>query len=273
MRHIFLLRKPIGLSFLQSFIQIYGLEYTQNEVVIGTNEVNEGWWDSNEIAQICESKKLTYFSWNDNSEARIKINQILSFGHIENLVSCQYGWKLEDDILRQIPNKFNIHLSPLPDFRGWYGFSHAILERKKSYGWTMHKLTNKIDVGDIVLRSNVDVLPHENALSLYKKTSENLISLFPIIFSNLISNSFGIFQKQSSTAEIGSYYNKNSLDSYKLISKDTAEEEKEVIARALYFPPYNPPIEYDGHIHKELLPSIENGCRCNACELLRVHWC
>jgi methionyl-tRNA formyltransferase len=131
MRHIFLLRKPIGLSFLQNFIQIYGLEYTQNEVVIGTNAEKEGWWDSNEIAQICESKKLTYFSWNDNSEARIKIKQILSSGHTEHLVSCQYGWKLEDDILRQVPNKFNIHLSPLPDFRGWYGFSHAILSRKR----------------------------------------------------------------------------------------------------------------------------------------------
>jgi methionyl-tRNA formyltransferase len=104
----------------------------------------------------------------------------------------------------------------------------------------MHKLTNIIDVGDIVLSSNIAILPHENAFSLYKKTIENLISLFPKIFSSLVSNSFGIFEKQASTAGIGSYYNKNSLDSYKLISKNTTGEEKEIIARALYFPPYTP---------------------------------
>jgi methionyl-tRNA formyltransferase len=271
MRHIFLLRKPIGLNFLQNFIQIYGLEYTQDNVVIGTNAEKEGWWDSNEILQICESKKLKHFSWNDNSEARIKLNRILSFGHTEHLISCQYGWKLEDDILGQIPNKYNIHLSPLPNFRGWYGFSHAILERKKSYGWAMHKLTNKIDVGDIVLRNSVTVQPHENALSLYIKTIENLISLFPKIFSSFISNSFDVFEKQDSSENLGSYYSKNSLDSFKQISKSASREEKQIIARALYFPPYASPVEYDQYGHKKLLPVIEEGCECNACELLRVH--
>ena len=45
---------------------------------------------------------------------------------------------------------FNLHLAPLPEYRGCNQFSFAILNEDSEFGVTLHKMDSGIDSGDIV---------------------------------------------------------------------------------------------------------------------------
>ena len=48
---------------------------------------------------------------------------------------------------------FNLHLAPLPAYRGCNQFSFAILYEDSEFGVTLHKMYSGIDSGDIVFES------------------------------------------------------------------------------------------------------------------------
>ena len=45
---------------------------------------------------------------------------------------------------------FNFHDGPLPRYAGLFSSSWAIVNNEKTHGVTWHKITKKIDAGDIV---------------------------------------------------------------------------------------------------------------------------
>src|SRR4051812_6354279 len=44
----------------------------------------------------------------------------------------------------------NLHMAPLPEYRGANQFTFAILDEKKEFGTTIHKIDARIDHGDIL---------------------------------------------------------------------------------------------------------------------------
>jgi methionyl-tRNA formyltransferase len=54
-------------------------------------------------------------------------------------------------------NLFNIHNQPLPKFRGGGGSSWQILMNERSAGVCIHRITSKVDVGEIYARVNFDI--------------------------------------------------------------------------------------------------------------------
>lgn len=59
----------------------------------------------------------------------------------------------------------NLHLAPLPEYRGRFSATHAILNGSE-YGVTLHYVDEGIDTGPIIAERRFPILPAETALSL-----------------------------------------------------------------------------------------------------------
>ena len=91
-----------------------------------------------------------------------------------------YPWKIP-----VIPNmvQVNIHPSLLPIGRGPWPMPTAILRGIDS-GVTLHKLTEKIDEGDIILQERIPLDPRDNLVTLTEKIGEVAVRLLDTFLSN-----------------------------------------------------------------------------------------
>ena len=66
----------------------------------------------------------------------------------------------------------NIHPSLLPEYRGAAPIQRALLDGKNHTGVTVFRLAAKMDAGEILAQSGIDISPSENASDLYLRLSE-----------------------------------------------------------------------------------------------------
>ena len=64
---------------------------------------------------------------------------------------------------------FNLHASLLPQYRGAAPINWAIINREKKTGVTTFFIDEKIDTGEIILRSEIDIEKNETAGTLHDK--------------------------------------------------------------------------------------------------------
>jgi len=131
----------------------------------------------------------------------------------------------------------NFHPAPLPDYKSRAGYNTAILDKKDSFGCSVHFIDSEdFDSGPIikVKKFSIDA-ERETVISLERKSQKALLELF--------KETIDAF---SSGAEIKTHKNKGglSLNSRQLeklkeidLSKDSLEKINRKI-RAFFFPPY-----------------------------------
>ena len=66
----------------------------------------------------------------------------------------------------------NIHPSLLPEYRGAAPIQRALLDGKNHTGVTVFRLAAKMDAGEILAQSEIDIAPSENASDLYLRLAE-----------------------------------------------------------------------------------------------------
>lgn len=67
----------------------------------------------------------------------------------------------------------NLHLAPLPEFRGRYSAAHAILTGARWYGATLHYVPDEgIDTGPIIAQERFIIGPHDTAGFLRRRALE-----------------------------------------------------------------------------------------------------
>ena len=66
----------------------------------------------------------------------------------------------------------NLHMAPLPQYRGAHPENWAIINGEAFMGFTVHYLEEGIDTGDIILQDSVPVLPEDDILSLTFKLAD-----------------------------------------------------------------------------------------------------
>lgn len=67
---------------------------------------------------------------------------------------------------------FNLHASLLPKYRGAAPINWAIIKGEKLTGITTFFLKHEIDTGDVIDRTEIDILPDDNAGTLHDKLME-----------------------------------------------------------------------------------------------------
>jgi len=121
-----------------------------------------------EYAKSLGAKVLSY----EDVNSKEALNS-LEAENADVFVVVDFGQILSDEVL-EIPKflPINIHASLLPKYRGAAPIQYAIINGERITGITIMKITKKLDSGDIIAQSRVEIKDNDDALTLTKKLSE-----------------------------------------------------------------------------------------------------
>ncbi|MCI9040657.1 methionyl-tRNA formyltransferase [Dubosiella newyorkensis] len=94
------------------------------------------------------------------------------------IVTCAYGQIVPQTVLDHPKSGcVNLHASLLPEYRGGAPIQRAIMDGKKESGMTLMQMVQKMDAGPIFAQKKVEILPTDNASSLFEKMGDAASSL------------------------------------------------------------------------------------------------
>lgn len=226
---VFLGTKPIGFDSLDYLIsQQESLNY--KIIAVGTKERNEFGTEKN-ISGLSQQYGITLLEENDTIPA------------CDIIYSVQYHKILKaSDIEKASEIAINLHLAPLPDYRGCNQFSFAIFNGAKIFGVTIHKIDTGIDSGEILFEDRFPLLPEWWVQDLFEESNKRGLALLKSTWAKIIS---GDYQLQPQTPMIAArgmniYYRKD----IELLKNIDLNEDGFKIARkikATYMPGFEPP--------------------------------
>ena len=82
----------------------------------------------------------------------------------------------------------NIHPSLLPKYKGLNTHQRAIRNKDKFAGASVHKVTQKLDSGKIILQKKIKILKMDNSTSLEKKVLKIEHEIYPKAIIKLLTN-------------------------------------------------------------------------------------
>jgi methionyl-tRNA formyltransferase len=123
----------------------------------------------------------------------------------EALIVASYDWKIPN-WQPYLKYAVNFHSSPLPEGRGPYPASRAILENRDSWAVTCHRVTEKIDQGEILAVDTFALQADECHESIDLKIQISAKRLASKVAANL-----DVLWEQAQPQAIGQYWRKTGL--------------------------------------------------------------
>ena len=128
----------------------------------------------------------------------------------------------------------NIHPAPLPNYGGRNVAYHAILNKEKLFGASIHYMSEEFDKGDMISTSQFKIPNHITANELYDLSCKESLKILNNFLPRILSGEKFKGKKQFEHK----YYEKCKINDF--IELD---EELKRKVRALYCPPYYPKIK------------------------------
>src|ERR1022692_1801986 len=234
---LFLGSKPIGYRCLQHII------YNRDKLKVNITGVltndNLRFDKSLSVKRLCEENEIQIFE---------KLDDILALQNIDFIISVQYHEILKKNhisVAREIA--INLHMAPLPEYRGCNQFSFAIINGEKEFGTTIHRLEEGIDNGDVLFESRFPVPEKCFVNELVQFTTEKSTLLFEQSFPDIISGNYTLISQAelSKKRKTGIHYRKD-INAVKQIDLSWTEDKIESHIRATLMPGFEPPYTFIG---------------------------
>ena len=136
----------------------------------------------------------------------------------------------------------NLHMAPLPEYRGSNQFSYAILDGKTEFGTTIHRIDTRIDHGDILFQKRFPVPDHCWVHDLYQLTYNASLNLFRQTLGHVVSGNYNPVSQQLLEAKYGtSLHYRHEAAAIKIIDLNWDQEKIERHIRATSMPGFEPP--------------------------------
>lgn len=226
---IFLGSKPIGYACLRYLISV---QETLNAQVIG----------------IMTQARREFSQENDLSTLAVQYD-IPSFASLDELPECdiiysvQYHQILKQQHIgkaRQIA--VNLHMAPLPEYRGSNQFSFAIVEGKAEFGTTIHRIDTRIDHGDILFERRFPIPPDCWISELYQLTEDSSLDLFKESLPDILAGAYTLTPQQVYEHDRGSALHfRNEMEALKQIDLSWDADKIARHIRATSMPGFEPP--------------------------------
>jgi len=232
-RLVFMGSKPIGFQCLQYIleknddlnIEVVGV-LTNTKHILNATE--------HDIIALCQKNNIPILP---------TLADFLQLEMVDIIVSVQYHQILKQkhiDKARQIA--INLHIAPLPEYRGCNQFSFAILDKAEIFGTTIHKMETKIDAGDILFESRFAIPKNCMVSDLYALSLEKTFFLFQKHLADIVNENYvGTPQASFSGKRKSSFHKRSDIQNIKKIDLSWPQERIERHFRATYFPPFEPP--------------------------------
>lgn len=136
----------------------------------------------------------------------------------------------------------NLHMAPLPEYRGSNQFSFAIIEEKTEFGTTIHKIDHRIDHGDILFQKRFPIPGGCWVHDLYQLTYNASVKLFSQTLKHIIEGKYQPVPQQSLEAKYGtSLHMRSEAAALKAIDLNWSKDKIERHIRATSMPGFEPP--------------------------------
>jgi len=136
----------------------------------------------------------------------------------------------------------NLHMAPLPEYRGANQFSFAIIDGKEEFGTTIHCIDTRIDHGDILFQKRFPVPEKCWVDELYQLTYDASINLFRRTLAHLVNGNYSRVPQALLVAKFGSnVHYRNEMAAIKIIDLHWNKEKTERHIRATSMPGFEPP--------------------------------
>lgn len=172
------------------------------------------------------------------------------------LYSVQYHRILNPNQLNRVEVPLNLHMAPLPEFRGSNAFSLAIIEGKTEFGTTVHMMDEKTDHGDILFQKRFPIPPSCWVNELYELTLQASRRLFEQTLAPLVRGQFRRLPQADLIPSLGtSFHFRKEIEDLKRIDLSWEAEKIERHIRATSMPGFPPPYAWISgkkvHFHTE----------------------
>ena len=149
---------------------------------------------------------------------------------------------LPEHIVKATQIAVNLHMAPLPEYRGSNQFSYAIIDEKKEFGTTIHKIDPDIDNGDILFQKRFAIPEKCWVEELYKLTFDASLALFIESLQDILDGNYSSVSQQSMVAQYGtSLHYRNEINKLKQIDINWDSEKIERYVRATSMSGFEPP--------------------------------
>jgi methionyl-tRNA formyltransferase len=205
-------------------------------VVAISNSNDTNWWKSNAIFRACAVENIEFIDNSSRNDAAL----VTAIKHhdVDMIISVQHSWIVSEEALGLVSgNAFNLHMAKLPEYKGHHPFIHALLNGETSHTVTLHRMTPKVDVGDIAYELTIPIAPADTANSLYERSVSIGKQLFERFVFDLNNQIEIPARPMTGTHRFYSRTSISGLDEITDVS-DYAELDRKV--RAFFFPPFPP---------------------------------
>jgi methionyl-tRNA formyltransferase len=225
---VFLGSKPIGFECLQELIN-YQQQGKLTLLGVLSND-NTSFDATKSVIKLAQQHQIPV------------INDLNDIPTCDILYSVQYHLILKQQHIDKAKLALNLHMAPLPDYRGANQFSFAILDNKKEFGTTIHKMDAKIDHGDIAFEKRFDIPVNCWIADLYALTHQHSVDLFKESLEAILNNEINFKPQQTLVAKRGtSLHFKNEIKTIKQIDLNWSADKIEKHIRATAMPGFEPP--------------------------------
>ncbi|RYD57115.1 MAG: hypothetical protein EOP56_09960 [Sphingobacteriales bacterium] len=136
----------------------------------------------------------------------------------------------------------NLHMAPLPEYRGSNQFSYAIIEGKKEFGTTIHVMDKNIDHGAILFQKRFEIPEGCWITDLYQLTFDASVALFKGSLADIINGNYTATPQTTLESIHGtSLHYRNEIAKLKEIDLDWDKDKIERHIRATSMPGFEPP--------------------------------
>ena len=136
--------------------------------------------NSTAIIDIAVKNNIPLFKGNPRNG---KLAAFLSTNTFDIILSINYLFILEEDVISKAIYPINFHGSLLPKYRGRTPHVWAIINNEKVTGITAHIIDNGCDTGDIVLQEKVEIEEYETGADILKKYED----IYPVMIGKVIN--------------------------------------------------------------------------------------
>lgn len=226
---IFLGSKPIG---YECFAYMLSQRQALNIEIAGLlTQPRKEFGGDHDLAELAHLKNIPILSTLDELPEcdilySVQYHQILKQKHIDKAAQIAV----------------NLHMAPLPEYRGSNQFSYAIIDGKKDFGTTIHAIDTRIDHGDILFQKRFAIPDNCWVDELYQLTFDASLNLFKETLKDIIDEDYNELPQHHYEKKFGtSLHFRNEIADLKNISLDWDKEKIQRHIRATLMPGFEPP--------------------------------
>lgn len=159
------------------------------------------------------------------------------------IYSVQYHQILKQaDIQKAAQIAVNLHMAPLPEYRGSNQFSYAIIDDKKEFGTTIHQIDTRIDHGPILFQKRFPIPVGCWVNELYRLTYDASLILFKESLASIVNGEYQSVPQRTLEDQFGTALHfRKDINQLKEIDLGWDKEKIERHIRATYMPGFEPP--------------------------------